>query len=186
MWLLLLNLAWSAELVVDAKMPARVSLDGVVVADLYVPGLLRVPTEAGTHELLVTVDGRPHELRVAVHDDTPLLVLVGRSGVTLGETAPAAAVAAAGPWGVRFRVSGRERLLVQVDGQRVVLSPGGGSTLQLGPGEHRMSVRSSDGTMVYARGVLQVRGGEELAVQVGEGSLPETSGAGVSFVADGL
>lgn len=182
----ILSLALAGEVVLDAKVPARLSIDGVVVAELFQAGLLRVPVEAGEHEVLITAEGRMSVLRATVREDAPLLLLAGRVGVSIGEVgAVEPTVAAVGPWSVRFRVTGRERLLVQVDGQRVVVSPGEGAVLTLTGGDHRLSIRSSDGTMVYARGLLQVKGGPEMAVQIGEGALPETSGAGVSFVADG-
>jgi hypothetical protein len=57
--------------------------------------------------------------------------------------------------------------------------------LPLPVGEHPMSLRSSDGTSVFARGVLTVSGGKDLVVQVTEGLMPETSGEGISFSSGG-
>lgn len=183
----LLSLALSAEIVLDAKVSTRLSVDGVAVAELFRPGLLHVEIPAGDHEVIVVADGHTSTFRASIRDDSPLIVFAGRTGITLGEAPSVAPTAVApGPWTVRFRVGGRERLLVSVDNQRIVVSPGEGSVLTVTGGDHRLSVRSSDGTMVYARGMLRVNGGDNLTVQIGEGALPETSGSGLSFVADGL
>jgi hypothetical protein len=179
--------AVAGELVVDVKVPARVAVDGEVVADVYQDGVLRVPWADGAHQVTVTVAGSPQRLDVTAAAE-PVVLLVGRTGISIGAVANPAAppVADAVASDVRFRTIGTERLLVQIDAQRVAVSPGKGILLPLQVGDHPISVRSGDGTSVYARGVLTITGGADNVVQVTEGALPETSGAGVHFSAGGL
>lgn len=179
--LMLLSVALAGDLVVDAKVPVAVSVDGPQVAELYQPALLRLPLDDGPHKITLLVAGNPsvHELVIG---DTPVVLLVGRSGTTVGASdAEPPPVLAGGDVPVRFRTASRDRLLLQVGGQRVVVAPGIGLTLPLALGEHDMTVRSPDGTSIYARGILVVSGAGDLVVQLSEGKMPETSGSGLSF-----
>jgi hypothetical protein len=65
---------------------------------------------------------------------------------------------------------------VRVDGARHHLSGGDRITLTLAPGPHAMSVRSQDGTSVWAAGTLSVSGGAPVIVQIAEGRMPEVGG----------
>ncbi|MCB9663145.1 MAG: hypothetical protein H6732_03460 [Alphaproteobacteria bacterium] len=207
-WILSCLLAHGGEVIVDAKVPVHLAVDGVVVAEVYTVGVLKLPVDAGKHTLTLTTGGTPaaHEIDVG---DQPVVVIVGRTGTsvgTLAEGAPepspastAAAVAAApaptpevaasaapallGPVPVRFRTAGRARLLVQIDTRRYTVAPGEGIDVDLSAGEHIVSVRNPEGTQIYARGVLTVTGGGDLVVQVAEGRVPETSGNGLAFYA---
>lgn len=200
MWCILsLLVAYGGEVIIDAKIPAHVAVDGAVVAEIYTEGVLRLPLADGRHTLGITTGGTPssHEIEVG---GTPVVVLVGRSGTSIGaagasaapepvagvepeagaEPAPAAPV---GPVPVRFRTAGRARVLVQIGTRRFTIAPGAGIEVELAPGEHIVSVRNPDGTQVFARGVLTLTGGSDLVVQVAEGRVPETSGDGVAFYA---
>src|SRR5690606_4050302 len=124
---------------------------------------------------------RPYEVEAGAE---PTLVLVGRTGVTIakGPTGDAASAPAVdGVSDVLFRTASGEQLLVQVDQQRVLVSPGRGVALPLSVGHHPMTVRSADGSSIFARGTLVVTGGTELLVRLSEGRLPETAGDGVVF-----
>lgn len=185
MLLPLLLQALAGEVVFDLKVPARIVLDGEVVAEVHRESVLRVPVADGDHSLVLAVQNEPRSFPLAVGAQ-PVLVLVGRTGISVGALAEAPEVALpAGDASVRFRVSEKERLLVQIDKQRVVVGPGAGVALPLALGEHALSIRNPDGTQVFARGVLHVAGPGEAVVQISEGRLPETSGDVVSFVAGG-
>jgi hypothetical protein len=73
---------------------------------------------------------------------------------------------------------GRGAAQLRIDAKPHAVEPGRDLTLDLPPGAHPMSVRSSDGTVVWATGSLEVAPGEPLVVQIGEGRMPEVSGAG--------
>lgn len=180
---LLLGTALAGELVIDAKVPARVAVDGELAAEIYALGRLHLTVADGAHKVVVTVDGTPRALEVQV-GARPVVVFVGRTGLTV-DAGPAPVVATLGDATVRFVTPEGSRLLVQVDGRRVPVPPGGGVPVTLPVGEHTMSVRNADGTQVYARGTLVLRGTGDVVVQITEGRVPETSGEGVSFVADG-
>lgn len=198
-WLLACCLAHAGEIVVDAKVPVRLSLDGELVAELYAESRLVLPVGDGGHTLVVTTDGTPQSYQVTA-GSTPVTVLVGRTGTSIGVPADSVSVhvertIAGGPVDVRFRTVGRERLMIQLGQQRVVVPPGNGVLLPLDLGEHPLTVRSSDGTNVFARGVLTVSGAGvtaqgigtagEAVVQLAEGKIPETSGDAVAFDATG-
>lgn len=179
--LMLLSAALAGDLVVDVKVPVNVSIDGQQAADVFQPGMLRLPVDDGPHKVTVVVAGKPSVFDVTI-GPSPVVLLVGRSGTTVGAAdAQPVPLATGADIPVRFRTTARDRLLVQIAGQRVVVAPGVGVTLPLGLGEHEMTVRSPDGTSIFARGMLVVGGSGELIVQLSEGKMPETSGPGLSF-----
>ncbi len=183
MWLLL-PAALAGDVVFDLKVPARLVLDGQSVAEVHVESVLRVPVAAGTHQLSVTVANSVQSYDLVVGDGQ-VVVLIGRTGTTVGKPEAAVAAEAGGLCSVRFRVSAAERMMVQVDRQRVLVGPGEGVALPLAPGEHELSVRNVDGTQVFARGTLQVLASGEAVAQISEGRMPETSGTCVAFIAGG-
>jgi hypothetical protein len=183
----LLSLAFAAEIVVDVQIPSRVALDGVVVAEVYRPVEVRLDAEPGKHDvqftaLSGTVDG-PVRVSVEVVPDRQVVLAAGMKGLLVASAA-ASPTLGAGPWPVHFRAPPGQRLMVQVDDQRVIVAPGGDASVTLAVGEHRISVRSSDGTMVFARGFLRVGGGDAMVIQLTEGALPLAAGTGVTFIAD--
>lgn len=187
-WILGCGWALSAsagELVIDAKIATQVAVDGVLVADLLQAGVLRTPIADGLHEVKVVSGGHTSTVSVTAKADVPVVVVAGRSGVTLGAPSATTSVAATGPAAVEVRAVGAERVLLQVAGQRVLVTPGTSKAVQLAAGEHPVVVRSSDGTMVYARGVLSVGAGDGLVLQIGEGAMPETAGSGLRFIPEG-
>lgn len=183
-----MTMAFGGELVLDAKVPAHLVLDGEVVAELYQPALLHLPLDAGSHRLVLTTEGQPEPFEFVSAADSTHVLLAGRTGNTLSSaldrTQDDPPDADVGPVSVRFRTAGNQPLMVQIARQRVVVSPGEGVDVSLPVGTHAMSLRSSDGTSVYARGMLKVGPTEDAVVQIGEGAMPETSGPGVAFHPD--
>lgn len=183
MWTLLLGTVLAGELVIDARVPARVSVDGEVAAEIYALGRLHLQVADGARRVMVTVDGNPRVLDV-VTGARPVVVFVGRTGITV-ESGSAPSPEVSGDATVRFVTPEGNRLLVLVAGRRVLVPPGAGVPVTLPVGDHALSIRNADGTQVFARGTLVLGRAGEAVVQITEGRVPETSGEGVSFVADG-
>jgi len=180
--LLFLHAALAAPVVLDAKVPVHVAVDGDLMAQLYQPARLYLEVSVGEHELSLTTHGTPVKYTLDVQEDKPLLVLVGRTGISIGEIhADEQAPEPEGPIPVDFRVVGDDRLVIQVAGGRHTVMPGTPLRLPLPAGEHPMVVRSMSGTSVYARGVLIVAPGKGHMVQLAEGMMPEVAGKGLSF-----
>ncbi len=167
----------------DARVPAEVSLDGSVLAQLFVSGELQIEAAVGSHDLKVVRNGEPETLRVEVPAQGAAVVLVGRNGTSTGFRNMAPAAPVSGEAAVDVRVMGNEPLQLRVDAQRLQISPGDILSMTLTAGSHRVSVRNADGTAIFATGSLLVDGRDEPAVlQIAAGRLPETSGA-VTFQA---
>jgi hypothetical protein len=181
--LLFITAALAAEIIVDAKVPITLRVDGVTAAELRLPGSARVEVPAGDHRIVLVAGTEEHDWTVSLVDGTPVHLMAGRGGVSMSLPDPGEAPVAAGPSDVRFVVVGPVALMVFIDRQRVLVEPGAGRLVPVAVGQHEVSVRSADGAEVYARGVLRVDGGAGLMVQLAEGRLPETNGAGVTFVA---
>jgi hypothetical protein len=169
-----------ARLEVDAKVPVEILISGVKLGQLYFPGEARFKIVPGEHTLRVYVNGNPTDVPLVLRAGERTRVLVGRSGVSLEAAVADAAAPAAqpGPVAVQFRLSGGGSARLMLDGRPVALQGGAPVTVDLGVGSHPLSVRSTDGTAIWATGHLEVQGGDSLVVQVAEGRLPEVSGPG--------
>jgi hypothetical protein len=170
------------SLVVDARVPVEVMVNGAKLAALYAPGEARFRVEAGHHRLSLWTNGTPTAVELDVAEATEARVLVGRTGVTTS-TGPVAAPAPADVVPVEFRVVGTPAAQVRVGDGRQVVQAGRAFTLALTPGPHPLSVRSEDGTAIWATGTLEVTGAP-VVVQIAEGRVPEVSGS-ASFHAGG-
>jgi hypothetical protein len=169
-----------ARLEIDAKVPVEILIGGVKLGQLYYPGEAQFKIVPGEHVLRVYVNGRPTDVPLVMRAGERTRVLVGRSGVSLEAAVAEAGAPAApvGPVAVQFRLSGGGGARLMVDGEPVALQGGQPVTIDLGVGNHRLSVRSVDGTAIWATGQLEVQGGDSLVVQVAEGRMPEVSGPG--------
>ncbi|MEZ4235136.1 MAG: hypothetical protein R3F59_03035 [Myxococcota bacterium] len=170
-----------ARLEVDAKVPAEILVSGVKLGQLYFPGEASFKIVPGEHVLRIYVNGQPTDLPVTLRAGERTRVLVGRSGVSLEAADEAgASPVVEGPVAVQFRLAGDGTARVVLDGRPVAsLQPGAPVMVDVGVGVHPLSVRSGDGTAIWATGSLEVQGGDGLVVQVAEGRMPEVSGPGV-------
>jgi hypothetical protein len=84
MFLLSLVTALAGQIVVDGKVPMAVSMDGSMVAQTVVPARVSFEAPDGIRSLTITIGGNPKKIDVRVEDGTPALVLVGRSGISVG------------------------------------------------------------------------------------------------------
>ncbi len=161
---------------VDSKLPAEVLVDGIKLVQLWHPGTVSFEVEAGPHALRIYTNGNPADHALEIVSGSISRVLVGRTGTTLED--PKRRVSDAdGTVPVELRVVGTGAR-VFLGEQRLSLSNGERTAIELSPGDHALSVRSQDGTAIWARGTLEVGVGEPLIVQITEGRLPELSGAG--------
>ncbi len=168
---LLLSLASAGTLVVDAKVPTEIRVDGFPVASLTWPGQLRVTADAGSTTFQVWVDGKPNDVQVDIPEAGEAWVIVGKSGITteaknteVGDT----------PTSVEFRAV--ETVLLQLEGQRHLVRPDTPLVLELAQGKHPVKVRSADGLTIWAQGQLSLSGDTEVIVQLAEGRSPEVAG----------
>jgi hypothetical protein len=184
MWTLFLSSAFAGQLVVDAAVPAEVVINGQKAAELFFPGVLRLEVAPGQVPVTIFVDGKPQTVTIDVPNEGSAVLLVGKSGVTTGT--PPDDVAAGAVVAVEFRVAGTEPLQLMVDDGRKSLSPGAVYKLSLASGDHKLSVRASDGTVIWARGTLALSGmgTAPVVVQIAEGRMPETTDGG-AFRPDG-
>ncbi len=161
---------------IDAKIPSEILVDGAKLAELWFPGRVSFEISTGPHLLRIYTNGAPADHELRIHSGETSRVVVGRTGITLDplatpESAPDQVVQ------VELRILGIDAQ-IRIDEQRLVLASGERTTLSLAPGDHPLSVRSRDGTIVWARGTLEVGVGQHLIVQIAEGRLPALSGSG--------
>lgn len=170
---------------IDARVPVEVFSDGHLIAQLVQPAELHLKRDPGRVSLTLLVSGNANDISVDVPEQGSALVLVGRTGITASTIRPDAASAEPMASGSgEFRVAGDQGLTLVMDGTRHKLTPGGVLSLDLPTGEHALSLRSAEGTVVWANGKLLVAGGP-FVVQLSAGRMPEISGDGASFLPDG-
>jgi len=189
MWILLFaQFALAGTVVIDARVPVEVWIDGALIGELAAPAQLYVEAPTGAVAVTLLIGGQPQKETVQVPEVGKALVIVGRTGVTTGTIEPEVAAAAAGGAAaapdpsatsslVEFRSAAREDVLLVVGKERVTLAPGTTRKFDLTHGTTQLSLRDSSGTVVWAHGTLDVVG-DGLIVQVADGRLPEISGAG--------
>lgn len=161
-------------LIIDAKVPAEIRIDGHVVGQFFLPGRLEVPVEPGEHTLAVVREGKPEELPVRVPAEGAVVV-VGKTGTTLGAARVPDRPDPRAPVELEVRVSGNAPVQLRLGDQRFDLSPGRVVKLELPVGTHPFSFRNRAGTLIWAKGSLELEGGP-VVMQVAEGRMPELSG----------
>lgn len=164
------------DLVVDAKVPVEILVEGMKLGQLYFPGEVRYRIVAGHHLVRLYTNGQPTDLPIDLAAGQRTRVLVGRTGITVSNEAIPAAPA--GPARIELRFVGTGQALVRLGSTPHALQPGHDLTLELPSGAYPLSVRSADGTVIWASGQLDVSAGDAVVVQVGEGRMPEVSGPG--------
>ncbi len=183
----LLGPAWAGDVSIDIRVPARIAFGGEIVGDLFVPGRIVLTKPPGTYALVATIAGEPwrQEIMVPARGDTR--VLVTAQGITpMDAPDVASAEAAAGePMTFTVRSAGTVGLMLVVDGARHRIPAASTVDVDLAQGDHPIAVRSHDGGVVYAKGVLRVTRGGRGVLQLVEGAAPEASGEGVSFILSG-
>lgn len=173
--------AQQGTVVVDARLAAEISDGGQKLAQLYVPGIYTVTLPAGHRSLYVWIGGVPTEVPVDVPVGGTVRVVVGRNGTTTSMEAPREAIAGM----VHLELHAVDApIQVRLGNQREVIRAGEQVALDLPSGSLPFTVRSPDGTAIWANGTLDLRVGEPVIVVMSEGRLPEVSGDG-AFLANG-
>ena len=182
--ILLAATAFAGGLVVDAKIPVEIYVDRRPVAQTHRAARLELELPAGATTVTVVTAGTPELVDVDIPEEGHALLLVGKSGTTVGEHLLATPAEEATASAVEFRVAGTAEVLLQIDDTRHRLAPGETTFIELSQGSHPLTVRNGEGTVIWARGTLRVDGGTPAVVQVAEGRMPEVAGGGGSFSPD--
>ncbi|MCA9493364.1 MAG: hypothetical protein KC621_25710 [Myxococcales bacterium] len=193
MWHLMLSVALAADapaeptldaeaavtvpIVVDCKVPAEILVDKVKLGELHYPGKAEFRVPPGAHQVRIYVAGNPTDLPIDAVEGSTIHVLAGKTGVTTTTTS-AAPGATADQIELSVRVVGVPAVQIRLDDGRQVIQSGPDTVLTLAPGQHRLSIRSADGTAIWSNGILEVHG--KGVLQLSEGRMPEVSG-GATF-----
>ncbi len=169
----------TGQIVFDMKLPASLFLNGQQIVQLYQTGKVEVRAVAGTHELTVVTSGNPKSSELYVLADHTTPVLIGRHG----QVTPQPPIAAPTPdpdgaSALEIHVVGDEPVSIWFGDERWLIASGTTHHTEVPQGEHALSVRNADSTVVWARGGLLVHGSSGVVMQVGAGLAPEVSGAG--------
>lgn len=167
------------QVMIDARLPSEIRIDGKVMGQLFVKGRLTVDIPVGQHEVVVITNGLTRAITVDIGLIGRTVVLVGRTGLTSTHQVPDDVDE--GEATVELRVAGSQPMLVAVDDQRWRLDPRSTKTVKIPVGEHKMSVHSGDGYTLFARGRIELTRSDIAIVQLSEGRMPEVSGVGASF-----
>jgi len=186
--LLLTSWVWAADppapdakpthgtLVVDSHLPAEVLIDGKTIGQLFQDATLRVEVPSGLRMLRVYTNGQPQDLSITMPADGEIHLLIGRTGVTVDQQSALSDDDEQVMVPIQIRVAGSVGVQLVVERERYALKAGEQRSLEWASGDHQVSVRSHDGTVVWARGTLTVSGKDLVLVQLSEGRLPEVSG----------
>lgn len=173
------------ELVLDARQPAEVLVNGQKLVEILVPGRVEVPFPAGKYDLRVWTAGTATEIEIKIPVGGVSTVLVGRTGISAKSSggdllAVPVSEVPVGPSPTEFRAVGIDAVMIHLDGKRHRIQAADPLRLDLTPGRHPMSVRNSNGTVIWATGTLLVKGNDPIIVQITEGRVPEVTG-GATF-----
>ena len=164
------------RLVVEARVPAELLVDGHKIVQTFTSGTWSFNIKPGKRNLRVYTNGEPEDLVVEIMPTGESLLIIGRTGITTGQpSAPAHDADAVAQ--VSFRAAGSIASQIRLGAERFTLQPDAVHPLELPAGPHDISVRSADGTAIWATGVLTLDGGA-VVIQVAEGRLPEVTGDG--------
>jgi len=182
-WLLLSCLAHGGELLIDARIPAAVYLDGQSFVEMSQPGKAEFTVSNGEHKLIVMTNGNPTERIINISAE-PTQLLVGKSGISVGiaEVLPTKDIETAASNEIEFRSTSKLPLMVRLGEDRHILPAGATKRLDVEAGEHAITIRNDSGTAIFASGVLITDGKNRIIVQVSEGRLPEVSGKGAEYL----
>lgn len=178
--MLLCTSLFAAELEVEADVPIELVIDGQVSARIYAPARVTLrQLNPGEHDLIVFRGGKGTPLKVTLPAEGRARLLVGKEALEVLDDAPAEPSSEATTASVEVRLSdGLDAALLTLGDQRIKLRSGAPAVLPaLPPGEHRVEVRSADGTAIWARGELELQGGDELVIVISEGRAPEVFGS---------
>jgi hypothetical protein len=183
LWIIWTAVALAGGILVEAQVPVEVLVEDRPYVKMFYPGQARFDWELGTVEVTLMIQGKPRKISVEVPETGYIRVIAGRHGVS--HDTPPEQTAAATESQVIFRAVGREPVQLRLGAQRHVVAPQQEFTTTLTTGKHAVEVRNLDGTLIWARGHLNLSGQEDVIVQMLEGRLPEVIGLGSQFLSSG-
>lgn len=170
--------AQAGTVVVQTTVAVEVQLDGLPVLNTYGPGTVSLPdVPAGSRAFTVYRGGTGHPVEVQVPDVGRVRLMVGADEIST-DTPPPVDDSAGPPPVLELRGKKGQRFSVILDGKRVaVLGPDRPLRLEeLGVGSHRLELRSPDNLTIWARGTVDLRLGDDLALSIAEGRPVEAFG----------
>ena len=169
--------AQASDLTIEATVPVEISIDGLKVAIVLTPAHLRFDVTPGAHEVMMWVDGRPHDRLVDVPIDGTVVMVAGKTGLTASTQVIPPDLGRAAT--LEVRSTGTEPLRVDLAGDRYVIDPGAVMAIDVIVGTHSFELRNGAGTFIWTTGSLVVGG--DTVLQVSGGSMPEVLGQGSAF-----
>jgi hypothetical protein len=170
--------AHAGTVVVQTTVATEVSLDGLPVVRTYGPGTVSLPDiPAGDQRFTVFRDGHGLPVTVAVPETGRVRLMVGQQEITT-DTPPPPAASEGPPPVLELRGKAGQRFSVILDGERLaVLGPDRPLRLEsVAAGAHTVEFRSPDNLTIWARGSLELRAGDDVALSIAEGRPVEAFG----------
>jgi hypothetical protein len=165
------------QLVIETLVPAEVLVDGRKVVQLFTSGRLTINVLPGKRNIRVYTNGNPQDVVIEILPTGETLLIIGRTGITTGQPRQKTKVDPNAVAQVSFRATRNTAAQIRIGTERYYLEPETVHPLEIPTGRHDMSVRSHDGTAIWASGVLTLDGGA-VVVQISEGRMPEVTGDG--------
>lgn len=170
--------AAAGSVIVEATVATEVMLNQLPIVRTYGAGTVTLPEMApGEHTFEVFRGGDGAPITVVVPETGVVRLLIGKDSLSTDASPPAAPEGGPAPR-VLLKAHAGQRFGVVVDGKRL-------ATLHaeqplrldsLKPGSHQLELRSVDHLTVWARAELALQPGDELAITVQEGKMPEAFG----------
>ena len=180
LWILWIAAAVAGGMVIDAEVPVQVLVNDRPYVQMYHPGQSRFDYKPGPAEVTLLINGKPKRLAVTIPETGHLQLIVGRNGISHAQEdnkTPASTETE-----VVFRAMGTEAVQVRLGEKRHIISPDAAFSTSLTTGRHLIEVRNNDGTLIWAKGQLELSGLENVVVQLAEGRMPEVIGNGSQFL----
>ncbi len=168
----------SGRLVVEARIPFELAVDGRKLAQLFTSGRVVFDIKPGKRDIRIYTNGSPEDMVIEFMPNAETVMIVGRTGITTGQPRHETSdLDIDTVTQVNFRAAGTLGSQIRIDGERFTVHPDAETPMEIASGTHEISVRSVDGTAIWASGVLTLTGGD-VVVQIAEGRLPEVTGGG--------
>ena len=182
-WYFFVISAFAGGFIVDAQVPVELRIGEQAYVKLYYPGQTRMEFASGEVDMTVLVNGNPSSVRMNIPETGYAQLVVGRNGTSIADKTIHAEIMAESP--VTFRAVGRESVQIRLNNQKHLVSPEREFKQTLATGTHKLEIRNEGGTLVWAKGVLNVSGKEPVVLQLSEGRLPEVIGLDSEFSSSG-
>ena len=181
--LALLHAALAGTIEIQTTLAVDIHLDGLLSAKALGPStILLDDVLPGPHQVTLYRTGSPHHLTLLVPPDRPARIHVSATEILVAEDdtpeAPALAPEDVIPPVVELRSGDGASFLVRIgDAPAVALTPDAPLRLDaLPPGRHTVEITRPDQLVIWARGTLELRSGDQVTLRVAEGRRVEVFG----------